>query len=558
MSVAARLSKLTLLLAAVGAAATLVAVGAPATAASSGYIESHAADPVTAAPPVSRPATKHCTVPLAQDFPSNGPDGAAQSFSGTLVPPAACPGPWAKVVLDYTTTVSGRQYDRSGSLQVGGTTIWFGTTQEPDGPTPTTFSFSKDVTRYSALFRRPQPYSGGYVNYTSSVYTGVYRQTATLTFYAADKRHPAPAVPDVVRAVPVGDLNPGTPSRDVTLTDLPRNITRAKLEVTLKGNGCDEQWFTAVPDEVAAKFPGDGLCAAGPYREASFALDGRPAGTVGTYPHIYSGGIVPTLWRPVLAIDTLDMRPENLDLTPFAGSLVDGGTHTLSAGISPVGDNWNVVATLFLWTDHHAARTSGALTEDTVAGDADVRTTSGPSGAGQQYTVTARRDDALAGYVDTSAGRIRTHVTYQRQFRNTGQVSDHGLVQSIDQRDRVAQTSVSTRNGRVVRDDRLVESYPVSVDFSAASYVNDQNFSLQGTVHMGQDVASVGRSGGRPEARAWTWVVDSTGVLSRTNGVTSESDGHSSTSYAGTDDQGRPYYHRIVTQHGLVVTDVER
>jgi hypothetical protein len=172
--------------------------------------------------------------------------------------------------------------------------------------------------------------------------------------------------------------------------------------------------------------------------------------------------------------------------------------------------------------------------------------------------VTARRDDALAGYVDTSAGRIRTHVTYQRQFRNTGQVSDHGLVQSIDQRDRVAQTSVSTRNGRVVRDDRLVESYPVSVDFSAASYVNDQNFSLQGTVHMGQDVASVGRSGGRPEARAWTWVVDSTGVLSRTSGVTSESDGHSRTSYAGTDDLGRPYYHRIVTQHGLVVTDVER
>jgi hypothetical protein len=525
-----------------------------AAAATPGYIETHADNPVSAAPDVTRPATKHCTVTLAEDFPSNAPDGSPQSFSGTLAPPAACRGPWAKVVLDYTTMVSGRQYDRSGSLQVGGSTIWFGTTQEPDGPTPTTFAFSKDVTRYSALFRSPQPYSGGYGNYTSSVYTGVYRQTATLTFYEPDRTHPAASVPDVVRGVPLGDLNPGTPSRDVTLSDLPRNITRAELEVTLKGNGCDEQWFTAVPNDVAAKFPGDGLCAAGPYREASFALDGTPAGTVGTYPHIYSGGIVPTLWRPVLAIDTLDLRPEKLDLTPFAGALVDGGSHQLSVSMSPLGDNWNLVTTLFLWTDHHAARTSGALTRDTVATTPATDSTSAAMSTGQQYTVTAHRDDVVAGFVDTSAGRIYTRATYGRQFRNAGQVSDHGLVQSIDQSDRIAQTSVSTRNGGVVREERLLESYPISVDFSAASYVNDQNFSLEGTVHMAQDVAQVVREAGRSDARAWTWKVDSNGVLARANGVTSESDGGSTTSYAGTDDLGRPYYRRIVTQHGRVVS----
>ena len=540
-------------LAILAATAAILSLAAPAAAATPGYVETHADNPVSAAPDVTRPATKHCTVALAEDFPSNATDGSPQSFSGTMMPPAACPGPWAKVVLDYTTTVSGRQYDRSGSLQVGGTTIWFGTTQEPDGPTPTTFSFSKDVTRYSALFHSPQPYSGGYVNYTSSVYTGVYRQTATLTFYEPDRAHPAASVPDVVRGVPVDDLNPGTPRRDVTLSDLPRNITRAELEVTLKGNGCDEQWFTAVPDDVAAKFPGDGLCAAGPYREASFALDGRPAGTVGTYPHIYSGGIVPTLWRPVLAIDTLDMRPENLDLTPFAGTLVDGGSHQLSVSMSPLGDNWNVVTTLFLWTDHHAARTSGALTQDTVAATPGLGSTSAPTSTGQQYTLTAHRDDVVAGYVDTSAGRIDTRATYERQFRNAGQVSDHGLIQSIDQSDRITQTSVSTRNGREVRDQRLVESYPISVDFSAASYVSDQNFSLEGTVHMAQDVGQVVREAGRSDVRGWTWRVDSNGVLARANGVTSESDGSSTTSYAGTDDLGRPYYRRIVTEHGKVV-----
>ncbi|HEV7203026.1 MAG TPA: peptide-N4-asparagine amidase [Jatrophihabitans sp.] len=542
-------------LAALATLLTALALATPASAATSGYIEHGSDDPVSAAPAVTRPDTAHCTVTLAKDFPSNDASGAPQSYTGRLTPPAACPGPWAKVVLDSTTTVSGRQYDRSGSLQVGGDTIWFGTTQEPAGATPTTFSFSKDVTRYSALFRAPQAYSGGYGNYTSSVYTGVYSQTVTLTYYRADATHPAPVVPDVVRGVSIADLNPGTPGRTVTLSGLPRNITRADLEVTLKGNGCDEQWFTAVPDEVAARFPGAGLCAAGPFREASFAVDGTPAGAVNTYPHIYSGGIVPTLWRPVLAIDTLDLRPENLDLSPFAGRLVDGRDHQLTTTISPIGDTWNVTATLFLYTDHHRARTSGALTRDTVAPAAVTHTSSSPITDGQKYDVTGNRADTVAGYVDTSAGRIDTRDTYRRTYTQSGRVTDNGLVQSIDQTDRVVQSSVSTRGAQVVRSSSLAESYPISVDFSAAQYVDDQNFSLEGTVDMGQDVASVVHDGAARAIRGWSWDVDSYGILARSAGVTSGSDGHSRTAYAGTDDLGRPYHRAITTDHGRVVTD---
>jgi hypothetical protein len=74
---------------------------------------------------------------------------------------------------------------------------------------------------------------------------------------------------------------------------------------------------------------------------------------------------------------------------------------------------------------------------------------------------------------------------------------------------------------------------------------------------MGQDVTDVVRDAHRREFRGWTWTVDSTGVLARTDGVTSESDGSSTTRYVGTDDRGRPYHHRIVTDHGQVVRDVE-
>lgn len=539
--------------------AGMALAGATGASASSAVIEPAGGDTVSAQPGVSRPDTAHCTVTLADHFKSNAPDLSPQRYSGTVRVPDRCKGKWSKVVLDSTTSVSGRQYDRSGELEIGGVPVWFGTTQEPNGDKPTTFSFSKDITDFSALFRTPQQYSGGYGNYMSDIYTGNYDQTVRITFYLADRRHPAPDVPDKVVGVPVADLTPDSRTASATLSDLPRNITRARLETTLKGNGCDEQWFTAVPDAVADKFPGAGLCAAGAYREAAVSVDGTPAGAVGTFPHIYSGGIVPTLWRPVVAIDTLDMRPESLDLTPFAGRLVDGKAHSISFGINPIGDTWNVRAALFLWTDHHRSQTSGALTSDGVAAEPATRTTAGdPVDGTVKYAETARRSDRISGYVDTSAGRVVTTVNTSRNWSNSGRVGDSGMVQNINQKDTMSSQSVSRIGHRIVRSSALTESYPISVDYSAADYVDDQNFSLNGTVDMTQRVVSSVRDGRQHALRAWDWNVTSYGILARKDGTTSESDGHSTTSYVGTDDRGRPYWHRITTNHGQVVSDRRR
>lgn len=542
-----------MLLVAVGAAA-LSAVATPAVGSS--YVESGSDNPVSAQPPVTRPPTKHCTVTLADQFPSNAADGSPQQFSGTFTPPAGCPGPWAKVVLDFSSSVSGRQYDRSASINVGGTTIWFGTTQEPGGATSTVAHMSKDVTRYEALFTHQQPFSGGIGNYTSSVYTGVFVQDATLTFYEPDAQHPAPPEPDRVVGLDIPDLTPGANSAEVPLPTLPRNLTRADLEVTLKGNGCDEQWFTAVPDAVNNAI-GGGLCAAGPYREADVSVDGTPAGAVGTYPHIYSGGIVPALWRPVLAIDTLDLRPENLDLTPFVGRLVDGGQHTLGVRIPQINDRWNVVGTLFLWTDHHRARTSGALTRDEAQAAPTLTESNHPSGTagGQDYTATGTRHDVIAGYVDTSAGRIWTTDTYDRSFDQTGSVSDGGWTQTIDQTDHVRQSSVSTlgttqSGARVVRRWSLDETYPITVDFTG-SYTDAQNYQLEATVDMGQQVAQ--QLTGTPDQQ-WNWTVDSYGVQARFAGAITALDGHSTTQYDGTDDLGAVHHNKIVTDHGWVTS----
>lgn len=172
-----------------------------------------------------------------------------------------------------------------------------------------------------------------------------------------------------------------------------------------------------------------------------------------------------------------------------------------------------------------------------------------------QYAETAKRSDRISGYVDTSAGRVVTTVNTSRNWTNSGSVDDSGMVQSIMQQDAMATQSVSRVGHRIVRSAALKEFYAISVDFSAADYVNDQNFSLNGTVDMTQRVSSLVRDGSALTRRGWDWNVTSYGVLARKDGTTSESDGHSTTSYIGTDDNGRPYWHRITTDHGQVVTD---
>jgi len=532
----------------------------PAVADTPGYIETSTSDPVTAAPPVSQPDTSSCTVRLADKFPSNAPDGSQQYFSGTLAPPQACPGPWAKVVLTETISVSGRQFDRVGSLRIGDTDVYWGTTEEPSGPNPTTYTFSKDITEYTALLQHTQPYRGGIGNYTSDVYTGNYLQTVDITYYSADRRHPAPRTPDMVVGLGDSGLSPGTPSVTHTLSDLPRNITRAYLEVTLEGGGCDEQWFDDVPDAVSAQYPSAGLCGHGPYREADVILDGAPVAAVHTFPYIYSGGIVPTLWRPIPAIGTFDLTPETVDVTPFVGTLVDGGSHDLTTSVQNIGDGWTVVETLLLYTDHHAAQTHGALLTDSVAPTATEQVDVSPVDGGTKIVDSTARHDVTSGYVIGSAGRITTTVTRDMQYRNTDTVTDSGLTQSVRQSDTGRQTSVSSRHGRTVAATRHAYDYPLAVDYSAANYVDDQNFSLDGTVNMTRTLADFAAGHGRNWRQTYgsTENVDSYGIEARTNGVTTTTDGHSTSFFRGDDDLGRFYAHYLASDHGLITEDIVR
>lgn len=547
----------------VGAAALAicwaVSAGSTASAATSSspsYVEGDISNPVVGTPPVPRPDTKSCTVTLAENFASNDAQGNPQNFSGTYTPPKDCPGPWSKVVLDFTSTVAGRQYDRSVSITVGTTTIYFGTTEEPD-PDGLTWHVDKDVTEYSPLFKSSLPYSGGIGNYVSSEDNGVYYQTATLTFYEPDRANPAPAEPDAVVGVGSADVNASNNTATFTVPSLPRNTVRAELEIYIKGNGCDEQWFASVPNSIYNQNPA-WFCPNGPYREVDASIDGIRAGAVQYFPYIYSGGIVPTLWRPIPAIGTFDMTPEVLDVTPLAADLDQAGSHTVTLSVPGANDTWNLMANLLLFTDKHASVVTGALTEDTVAPQATGSvTTSQPSSTTADATTTAQRQSVLSGWVQTSAGRVTTTVTEQSTFRNSEQVTLNGLNEDLQQTDTGINT---TRTAGAGQDWTSTHrwSYPLNVTEQIGSYTDDDNYALSGTVQMGRDLADSTQGRGIAPASSWSDdQMSSEGEQSRSNGTLTEADGHSTETWTGTY-EGGVWQHQLASDHGIITKNKSR
>ncbi|MFC1407838.1 peptide-N4-asparagine amidase [Streptacidiphilus sp. N1-12] len=549
---------------------TLGTAGAGTATAADAPVETGYQNPVTALPPVSRPPTPHCTVTVMRnDF---GNTISSPPYTGTVTPPESCPGPWTKVVLDWSGTVQGRQYDRLAGVWIGGAEVLRTSTPEPtaDG---ISWHLEKDVSSYIPLLRTAQPLAVSLGNVVNSTYTGVYRMTLTLTYYQADRQHPAARTADQVLPLssdPAGagwySLGPGQSA--VKTVTLPRNLTGVQLEVYARGGGCDEQWFDSVPSDLAARYP-DYLCGGGAYREVQVSVDGRPAGIAQPYPVVYSGGIVPTLWRPIPAVDQFVTQAYDLDLTPFAGELVDGKPHTFTLTPYGAADTWTVDGTLFLDTDHGAARTHGALSGDTLTLSPAVSTTETPVGGDTtEVRTTAQRDWQTSGWLQTSHGRVVSTVSQHAVYRNTDAVSSGGQRQRVAQQEYGATTVTTshdtargtgrgaTRGAARPSVVRHAWSYPVTVDSDVPLYTDGDNYSLSATVSQGRVLVDSVRSGNRWLPTAVTDDrVDATGVLARTGGLTTAADGTDSEHYLGSTDTGDCYDRSITAAHGYVTAD---
>ncbi len=428
----------------------------------------------TADPPVAVPSTTPCVVPLFAGI-------TFDNFSPKLfsyAPPATCHGPWAKVVLaaDFSVT-AGRQFDRTASIWLGGANVYFGTTAEPGGTVSRSWHIENDLTDYGALFAAPQAGMVQLDNLVNATFTSVLTGSAELRFYPAAPRTPAPVAADLV--LPLSNTATGgavglatTASSLARTFTLPTNIERAVLDVYAQSQSGDEFWYTCVPDDLSSELQS---CGATGFREVEISVDGKPAGVAPVYPWIYTGGIDPDLWRPIPGVQTLNFKPYRVDLTPFAGVLSDGQPHTIAVSVFNANNFFATTAQVLVFQDHRAAHVRGAVTEDTLAAAPTPTVTSNITTAADgtitgPVDVESSRHYRIAGYVDTSHGRVRTEISGEIRFANRQRFD----ITAALYRQQIAQTttiSVQTTTDEPGRHDeqQVEQSWPLDVDFSFAT-----------------------------------------------------------------------------------------
>ena len=434
-------------------------------------------NPATAEPLVSRPHTKPCVVQLFQNLAFA--DYTVKTYN--YAPPTACPGPWAKVVLtaDFTVT-EGRQFDRTASFYLGNANIYYGTTAEPRSSLSPSWHVERDLTDLSALFKTAATGGaniGNFVGVSNGVtYNGIIYANAALEFYPASAREPSPETADIV--VPVegsggeaGTLNT-TADQITQALSLPTNVERVYLDVIAQSQLGDEFWYFCVPDDQTSNLES---CGNTPFRETEVTIDGTPAGVAPVYPWIYTGGIDPFLWEPIPGVQTLDFKPYRVDLTPFAGLLSDGATHTLGVSVYNADGYFLATANLLVFTDRGTSKVSGAVVENTLsqAPSPVVKETISASSSGV-YTgnilVSSKRAFTISGYVNTSHGRVETTVRQVVDFSNyqTFDVNPNANapdIQNVRQLTTV-DSRTTTRDGERQSGLQQHFAYPLNIDFS--------------------------------------------------------------------------------------------
>ena len=423
----------------------------------------------TADPSLSRPNTTPCVVTLFNNFAFA--DFSPKPFSFT--PPAGCPGPWAKVVLNADFSIqAGRQFDRTAEIWIGGVNVYFGTTSEPSGAVARSWHIERDLTDYSALLNTTQNGRVDLGNLVNSTFTSTLFGTATLEFYPLAHHQEAPRTADLILPLasdPTGGtafLSTSNSTLAKTFT-LPKNVEQAFLDIVAESQAGDEFWYTCVPDDVANELQS---CGGAAFRESQVSIDGTPAGVAPVYPWIYTGGIDPLLWRPIPGVQTLNFAPYRVDLTPFAGLLSNGQPHQVSVSVFGANNGFSTTATLLVFQDHGSQQVTGEVTRNTIGvpnpNVVENLTTAADGSITGSVTVSSSRNFRVEGFARTSHGRVETNVRQNIQFssRQDFNITNTAFVQSIKQRTSISSETRTNGHGGGKSAQRF--EWPLDLTFS--------------------------------------------------------------------------------------------
>lgn len=271
---------------------------------------------------------------------------------------------------------AGINYDRLGLIFFGDVEIWRTTTAMPVR-TGIYWNFQKDMTVFDTLLRSEQKVIMSMDNIYDSVFTGPFNVTITALYYndpvtlsPADLILPISTQSSAQNESSVISLPDSNATVSVTF---PNNAERAVVSILASGNGAEEFWYTNVPTEYDNTFNNTAIYGYSPWREVQLLIDDELAGVSWPFPIVFTGGISPGLWVPIVGIDTYDIPSFEIDVSPWLGLLCDGKSHSFELKVvgydsetllGTVGSNWWVTGTIFVWVDDSGNQTTGTVSVD--------------------------------------------------------------------------------------------------------------------------------------------------------------------------------------------------
>ncbi len=303
------------------------------------------------------------------------------------------------------------------------------------------------------------------------------------------------------------------------------------------------------------------------FRETEITIDGIPAGVAPVYPWIYTGGIDPFLWAPIPGVQTLNFKPFRVDLTPFAGLLSNGQTHTVGIQVYNADSYFLTAANLLLSTDPILKQVSGAVTSNTLAAEPspvieDNIVTDSSGNISGTVVINSSHPYAIEGYVTTSHGRVDTKVERSVDFSQTQTynipISGAQYLQQIQQLTQVHGENTTSEFG-LATGTKIDFTYPfnLSYDFvvnsdgsSYATTQSDQKYLEQETPFLGP-FAFGGSQASNEVSSVDTLDFDSSGNF------TGNSDSSSWQDYVSRDANGYCYSRKLTSAASILTAVID-
>jgi Peptide N-acetyl-beta-D-glucosaminyl asparaginase amidase A len=284
-------------------------------------------------------------------------------------------------------------------------------------------------------------------------------------------------------------------------------VERAIVTIAACGQGEEEFWYSNVLEgerETFGETVGS-LYGFSPFREVQLLIDGYLAGVVWPFPIIFTGGIAPGFWRPVVGIDAFDLREPEIDITPWIPWLSDGKEHRFQIKVvglegeggnvslsREVGDYWVVTGKIFLFLGDKQSNigvTGGNdlpsifAPEPGITASSSIEKSSNGTNETLSYSVAATRSLV----VTSAAGSWVQNL----EFQNDNILTSQGLTQSTIQDTRSVFVAINFRDPRLSFS--VASSYPLSVNTTIGIFKDNSGISIDASLSRGLVIESTGR-----------------------------------------------------------------